>query len=71
MLGIMKGFTSEAEAPALRLSLMIIDVPKEEMFGEDTNDDEIVQIGMSVLRIQKRKKIKNMQREWSRSVALH
>jgi len=51
MLGIMKDFTSEAEAPTLQLSFMIIDVPKEEVFGEDTNDDEIGQIGMSILQL--------------------
>ena len=48
MLGITKCLTSEAEAPALQLSFMIICVPKEEMFGEDTNDDKRVQIGMPI-----------------------
>jgi len=51
----MKGFTSEAEMPALELSFTIIGVPKEEVFGGDINDDEMVQIGMSILRLRKRK----------------
>ena len=50
-IGIMKGFTSEAEVPALQLSFTIIGVPKEEVFGRDINDDERVQMGMSILRL--------------------
>jgi len=55
IIGITKGFTSEAEVPSLQLSFTIIGVPKEEVVGGDINDDEIVQIGMSILRLQKRK----------------
>jgi len=51
----MKGFTSEAEVPALELSFTIIGVPTEEVFSGDINDDERVQIGMSSLRLQKGK----------------
>ena len=51
----MKGFTSEAEVPALELSFTIIGVPNEEVFSEDINDNERVQIGMSLLRVRKRK----------------
>jgi len=71
MLGIMKDFTSEAEAPTLQLSFMIIDIPKEEVFGEDTNDDEIGQIGMSILQLRKMKKIKHMQLGSSPSMGSH
>jgi len=60
IIGIMKGFTSEAEAPALQLSFTIIGVPKDEVFGGDINDDERVQIGMSILRLQKRINIKHI-----------
>ena len=71
IIGITKGFTSEGEAPALQLSFTIIGVPKEEVFGEDINDDERVQIGMSILRLRKRKRIKDMQLGSLGNMALH
>ena len=51
IIGIMKGFTSEAEVPALQLSFTIIGVPKDDVFGEDINDDERVRIGMSIIQL--------------------
>jgi len=57
IIGMMKSFTSEAEVPALQLSFTIIGVPNEEVFGGDINDDERVQIGMSILRLRKRKRL--------------
>ena len=57
IIGIMKSFTSEAEVPALQLSFTIIGVPNEEVFGGDINDDERVQIGMSILRLRKMKRL--------------
>jgi len=57
IIGITKRLTSEAETPALELSFTIIGVPKEEVFGGDMNDDERVQIGMSILRLRKRKRL--------------
>jgi len=71
ILGIMKDFTSEAEAPTLQILFMIIDVPKEEVFGEEANDDEMGQIGMSILRLRKSKKIKHMQLGSSPSMGSH
>jgi len=71
IIGIMKGFTSEAEVPALQLSFTIIGVPTEEVFGGDINEDERVQIGMSSVRLQKRKMIKHRQLGSSGSTALH
>jgi len=58
ILGITKCLTCEAEAPALQLSFTIIGVPKEEVFGGEINHDKIVQIGMSILRLRKRTRLK-------------
>lgn len=37
--------------PELHLSFVIINVAQEEMISEDTNDDELIQIGTFVLRL--------------------
>jgi len=52
-LGITKSIMCEVGSgvPELHLSFVIINVAQEEMISEDTNDDELIQIGTFVLRL--------------------